>query len=492
MSDPFEEWKSARGKEPIPSSIPAGTVIGEYEVLGLIGRGGSAEVYSATHVKLGATVAIKILHKLTEQSRIRFDREAKILSGTTHPCFPQFKSYGEFEGRPYIVTELLGPCNLPRTDRDAARFLLKVLDGVGCLHRLGFVHRDIKPANILMRNGKEPVLTDFGLACPISPPRQIMGRISIVDGRPAGVGTPGYAAPEQFEGGEVSAATDVHAVGMLADECFDGKPPRCWRRIIDRATNSRKTARFATAKELAWAIRFRHARFFGLVLAVVALALLVVNGVLRGSVGGGSHPTEEKVAVVKVDSGAKTQKIIEQSPAPNELLEVFGMRFGATRKELPPWEDKLCFRRFKSPFSLQTTSLTGRLYAFHMVTADEQMRGMTLEDVAEECRESLKELQRLFSLGGSIINTVNPEMLYRQWKSDPYLETMMKGRHPWYGYRIEGRGCVFSVQGGVVGGQPRIAMFCQNNRFADLEKRESQEWRRQEKQRKLNDFIDKL
>ena len=218
MSDPFEEWKSARGKEPIPSSIPAGTEIGEYKVLGLIGRGGSAEVYSAAHVKLGATVAIKILHKLTEQSRIRFDREAKILSGTTHPCFPQFKSYGEFEGRPYIVTELLGPCVLPRTDKDAARFLLKVLDGVGCLHRLGFVHRDIKPANILMRNGKEPVLTDFGLACPISAPRQIMGRISIVDGRPAGVGTPGYAAPEQFEGGEVSAATDVHAVGMLADE----------------------------------------------------------------------------------------------------------------------------------------------------------------------------------------------------------------------------------------------------------------------------------
>ena len=144
MSDPFEEWKSARGKEPIPSSIPAGTEIGEYKVLGLIGRGGSAEVYSAAHVKLGATVAIKILHKLTEQSRIRFDREAKILSGTTHPCFPQFKSYGEFEGRPYIVTELLGPCELPRTDKEVAEFLLKVLDGVGCLHRLGFVHRDIR------------------------------------------------------------------------------------------------------------------------------------------------------------------------------------------------------------------------------------------------------------------------------------------------------------------------------------------------------------
>ena len=492
MSDPFEEWKSARGKEPIPSSIPAGTEIGEYKVLGLIGRGGSAEVYSAAHVKLGATVAIKILHKLTEQSRIRFDREAKILSGTTHPCFPQFKSYGEFEGRPYIVTELLGPCVLPRTDKDAAKFLLKVLDGVGCLHRLGFVHRDIKPANILMRNGKEPVLTDFGLACPISAPRQIMGRISIVDGRPAGVGTPGYAAPEQFEGGEVSAATDVHAVGMLADECFDGKPPRCWRRIIDRATNSRKTARFATAKELAWAIRFRHARVFGLVLAVVALVLLAVSGSLHQSVGGDSHSTEKKANGVKDGSEAKAQKIEEQPPEPNELLEVFGMRFGATRKELPPWEDKVCFRRFKFPFSKQTTSLTDRLYAFNMVTADEQMKGMTLEDVAEECRESLKELQRLFSLGGTITNIVNPEILHRQWKSDPVIEKITNRTHPWYAYRIEGRGCVFFVKGELVGKQPRITLFCQNNRIADLEKRESQEWRRQEKQRKLNDFIDKL
>lgn len=274
MSDPFEEWKSARGREPIPSSIPAGTEIGEYKVLGLIGRGGSAEVYSAAHVKLGATVAIKILHKLTEQSRIRFDREAKILSGTTHPCFPQFKSYGEFEGRPYIVTELLGPCVLPSTDKDAARFLLKVLDGVGCLHRLGFVHRDIKPANILMRNGKEPVLTDFGLACPISAPRQIMGRISIVDGRPAGVGTPGYAAPEQFEGGAVSAATDVHAVGMLADECFDGKPPRCWRRIIRGAAQTIFRQRFASSEEMARAIESRHWRR-NAALSVVSVAAIL-------------------------------------------------------------------------------------------------------------------------------------------------------------------------------------------------------------------------
>ena len=284
MSDPFEEWKSSRGKEPIPSGVAAGTVIGEYRVLGLVGRGGSAEVYGAEHVKFGNAVAIKVLRKFTEQSRVRFEREAKILSGTAHPCFPQFKSYGEFEGRPYVVTELLGPCVLPRTDKDAAKFLLKVLDGVGHLHRLGFVHRDIKPGNILMRNGKEPVLTDFGLACPISAPQQIMGRISVVEGRPVGVGTPGYAAPEQFEGGAVSAATDVHAVGMLADECFGGKPPRCWRRIIRGAAQTIVRQRFSSAAEMSRAIERRHWRR-NAALSVLTAALLSgadLGGVLFG------------------------------------------------------------------------------------------------------------------------------------------------------------------------------------------------------------------
>ena len=279
MSDLFEEWKTARGKEPIPATVPSGAIIGGYKVLGLIGRGGSAEVYGAVHVKLGATAAIKILHALTERSRRRFDREAKILAQASHPGFPGFKSSGDFEGRPYVVIELLGDCVLPRTDRGVAKFILRVLDAVETLHRLGFVHRDIKPANILMRGGTEPVLTDFGLACPISAPRQIMGRMSVVDGRPAGVGTPGYAAPEQFEGGEVSAATDVHAVGMLADECFGGKPPRCWRPIIDRATNSRIEIRYPSADEMARAIWRRKWR--GRLVGAVALAgAAVILGIM--------------------------------------------------------------------------------------------------------------------------------------------------------------------------------------------------------------------
>ena len=442
MSDPFEEWKSARGKEPLPSSIPAGTVIGEYEVLGLIGRGGSAEVYSATHVKLGATVAIKILHKLTEQSRIRFDREAKILSGTTHPCFPQFKSYGEFEGRPYIVTELLGPCVLPRTDKGAAKFLLKVLDGVGCLHCLGFVHRDIKPANILMRNGKEPVLTDFGLACPISASRQIMGRISIVDGRPAGVGTPGYAAPEQFEGGEVSAATDVHAVGMLADECFDGKPPRCWRRIIDRATNSRLERRYQTAQELAQSIRclmWVRAAYR------ILLSVVVMAGILVG-VRGGLHWFGLR----------------------NEIYEAFSVRFGDSCKDLPKLDANMrTIRQLGRPEGFQLTPKTGLVYAFNLRADDAAVGKMPWGEIAAECTNVLNEVRGRFGIKGGI------EVIGRP------TDTLFR-------CRVKGRGCTFTM---VAVRDPKhdsgrnrttVALLCEKDRLAALAKEESGQGERRE------------
>lgn len=492
MSDPFEEWKSARGKEPMPSSVPAGTVIGEYRVLGLVGRGGSAEVYSATHVKLGATVAIKILHKFTEHSRIRFDREAKILSGATHPCFPQFKSCGEFEGRPYIVTELLGPCELPRTDKEVAEFLLKVLDGVGCLHRLGFVHRDIKPANILMRNGEEPVLTDFGLACPISAPRQIMGRISIVNGRPAGVGTPGYAAPEQFEGGEVSAATDVHAVGMLADECFGGKPPRCWRPIIDRATNSRRNVRFSTAKEFARTIRTRHARSYGTVLVIALLAMFAFLGVLRetGNMNGGA--VKGPVDGNSVNSNpAVTGGVKEQVPASDELIELFGVRFGMTPAEWPRHTETPVFRRFTSPLAPQTTSLSDQAYAFTMWAQGELMKGMSLEDIGRECLETIEELQRRYSIDGVITNTVNPDVVRRQRKTHPFGETFGKDASPLkYEYVLSGRGCSFRVEGDLSHGHPIVTLHCRNERLGELARKEAVERKRLEKDGKEKSYAD--
>jgi hypothetical protein len=180
--------------------------------------------------------------------------------------------------------ELLEEYPLPKSDAGVAAYLLDVARGVAELHRRGWVHRDLKPRNILRRaQDGHAVLIDFGLlkrAGEDAAAETAAGRESpsVVDGREVGVGTPGYAAPEQFAGGAATPASDVHALGMLADECFGGKPPRAWERIIRRATGSLPRQRYAGAAAMARAIRRRHWRrnagWTALVVALAAAAVL--------------------------------------------------------------------------------------------------------------------------------------------------------------------------------------------------------------------------
>ena len=172
--------------------------------------------------------------------------------------------------------EFLDPFPLPSSDSAVASFLSGVCRAAAALHARGFIHRDIKPANILSRDGV-PVLIDFGLA------KESGGNIvslgpnpSIVEGRAVGVGTPGYSAPEQFSGGDISPAADIHAIGVLANDCFIGKPPLCWRRIIRHATSSLPSERYPNVRSLARAVRLRHLpKAFGIAAVAVALAVTV-------------------------------------------------------------------------------------------------------------------------------------------------------------------------------------------------------------------------
>ena len=272
---------SAHDRMSTGASFQEGTVFGNWRVTAFIGKGGSGEVYRAVHVSLGTPAAVKVLVRDEPRARARFVREASLLSELKSASFPQFYEYGEANGFFYLVMELLEPGDLPTGDREVARFLRQVCDAVAELHARGIVHRDIKPSNILWRIGRArtpaapqldavPVLADLGLAKDIATPDIGNPTSDITVG---GVGTPGYGAPEQMERGDASVASDIHALGVLADRCFDGNPPRTWRRIIERATSSIPERRYQSVAALVKAIKRRNlSRQLGMGLSVLLLA----------------------------------------------------------------------------------------------------------------------------------------------------------------------------------------------------------------------------
>lgn len=317
------------GEEP---AFDDGTEIGEWYITGFIGRGGSSEVYCVKNGVTGEAAALKILHRTERQHLDRFAREVHFLekharadaprAPTTPLHFPCFICSGTFADRPYVVMELLEPLPLPRGEREIARFLCSVAEGVRDLHALGLVHRDIKPANILWR-AAEPVIVDFGLlkeitAAPIRPSENI----SVVDGKEVGVGTPRYAAPEQFAGGEATPATDIHALGRLAYECFDGHPPRVWSGIIRRATSSIPAERYQTAGEFIHAIQLRHRpRRMLAVVSGIALVAGLVALLMSGT--GRVESTPVKVPAAPGGEEMGTWALVGEDVTTNIVQKVF-------------------------------------------------------------------------------------------------------------------------------------------------------------------------
>ncbi|HEY1376716.1 MAG TPA: serine/threonine-protein kinase, partial [Gemmataceae bacterium] len=230
---------------PTPAPLPAGAFppVPGYEILGELGRGGMGVVFKARQAGLNRLVALKMLHtgRAADAAAVeRFRVEAEAVARFQHPQIVQIYEIGETGGQPYLALEYVPGTTLahvlaagPLPPDRAAAVIEAAAQAVHYAHQRGVLHRDIKPANILLVSGEwsaasppltthhSPLhlkITDFGLAKQLE---------EVTWPTYHGVvGTPGYMAPEQAEGRrDLTAATDVYALGAVLYECLTGRPP---------------------------------------------------------------------------------------------------------------------------------------------------------------------------------------------------------------------------------------------------------------------------
>ncbi len=213
-------------------------MIGGYHVLEEIGRGGMGVVYRAFDAELKRHVALKVLNagpKASVDALVRFRGEAELVAKLQHPHIVQIYDSGEHEGQQFLVLELVDGGSLekhiagkPQEARDAALTIETLARAVEVAHQEGIVHRDLKPANVLRSRAGSLKITDFGLAKQLD---HSLGFSRTGDLR----GTPQYMAPEQAarDGGSVSAATDVYALGAMLFEMLTGRPPFVANNLLD-------------------------------------------------------------------------------------------------------------------------------------------------------------------------------------------------------------------------------------------------------------------
>ena len=277
LASRVEAWIDSHEFQPPPGGrLKRGTVVDEWRVEAYLGSGLSAEVYRVTNVRFGHEGALKLLTDGSRGLRERFLTESDAIRFLRIWALPGFMGSGTFEGDPYYVMEYLQPLPDPMPRADVPRFANRLAKAVQALHDAGYVHRDLNPRNILVRGGGDPVLIDLGLikrrGTAVADPIVRHGRnISIVDGRPVGVGTLDYAAPEQLLKGESSVQSDVFALGKVLLFLYGNRPPQSVKPVIRRATRAAPGDRYPSASAFAAALRHRN-RWLWLLLALVLAA----------------------------------------------------------------------------------------------------------------------------------------------------------------------------------------------------------------------------
>ncbi|HEY2015215.1 MAG TPA: protein kinase [Bryobacteraceae bacterium] len=219
--------------------LPAGTRLGSYEIVSAIGAGGMGEVYKGRDTRLDRTVALKVLpsaHAADTDRNLRFEREARAISSFSHPHICALYDVGQQDGVQYLVMEYLEGETLEERLRkgalpidEALRYAIQTADALDQAHRQGIMHRDLKPANVILtRTGIK--LLDFGLAKALDPPAPNSAELTslLTVSRSlttvgAIVGTYQYMSPEQLEGGNADARSDIFSFGAMLYEMLTGK-----------------------------------------------------------------------------------------------------------------------------------------------------------------------------------------------------------------------------------------------------------------------------
>jgi serine/threonine protein kinase/Tol biopolymer transport system component len=218
-------------------AILSGKRLGPYEILSAIGAGGMGEVYRARDTRLERTVAVKILpDHLSDRAELRerFEREARTIASLNHPHICTLYDLGHQDGTDFLVMEYLeGETLAQRLQKgrlpleQVLQYAIEIADALDKAHRTGITHRDLKPGNIMLTKSGTKLL-DFGLAklkaSPIaSPLSQLPTANDSITAQGTILGTLQYMAPEQLEGKEADARTDIFAFGVVVYEMATGK-----------------------------------------------------------------------------------------------------------------------------------------------------------------------------------------------------------------------------------------------------------------------------
>ena len=251
-----------------------------YRIVREIGRGGMATVYLAEQESLGRHVALKVLAPLLARDAAlaqRFVREGRIAAGLRHRHIVQIFDVGVAGDQPYLALAwlprgALSQLDFPLDPAHAVRVLRETAAALGHAHRAGVVHRDVKPENILLDDDGAHILTDFGIA-------RLGGLNQSLTAEGSTIGTPGYMAPEQWQGGELDGRADLYSLGVVFYQCLSGRlpflgrdgwsigmqhlqapvpmlaqPHASWQPVLDRLLAKQPAQRFADANALLRAI----------------------------------------------------------------------------------------------------------------------------------------------------------------------------------------------------------------------------------------------